>query len=151
VRTPLSKVTTAVLLIVLSGCRVRTTSERLRVESLNRPQTAQNNNNPTNPIDSNNNNDLPSENKGNTNNDSTTVSDNNPPTNNPNNPTGNGNNDDRTDSPPPRVSIPKIIIRIINRQVPESSSSVGLLSFGVLSSVYFYNRKKARQKNKIEK
>jgi hypothetical protein len=142
---------TAVLLIVLSGCRVRTTSERLRVENLNRPQTTQNNNNPNSP---NNSIDRLIENKSNTNNpnnDSTTVSDNNSPTNNPNNSTGNGNNDDQTDSPPPRVSIPKIIIRIINKQVPESSSSVGLLSFGVLSSVYFYNRKKARQKNKIEK
>jgi hypothetical protein len=138
---PLSKITIAFLLIILSGCRVRTTGERLRVESLNRPQTTQNNN----LNNQNNNTDRPVENGSNTNNsndNSTAVSDNDRPTNNTNNRTENRNNDDRTDSSPPRISIPKIIIRIINRQVPESSSTVGLLSFGVLSSIYFYNKKR---------
>jgi hypothetical protein len=144
VKTTLSKITIAVLIVILSGCRVRSTRERLMVENENKttPQT-------TETVDalnnSNNDRGQPNNNGNNNNNknNSTSVSYNNSPVNNSTKPTDNRNNNPQQD---PKISIPEFIIKIFIRKVPETSSTVSLLSFGILSSIYFYKNKVSRRK-----
>ncbi len=144
-KTTLSKITVAILIVILSGCRVRSTRERLMVENDNNttPQT-------TETVDAPNNSSIdrgqPNNNGNNNNNknNSTSVSYNNSPVNNSTKPTDNRNNNPQQD---PKVSIPEFIIKIFIRKVPETSSTVSLLSFGILSSIYFYKKREVQKKN----
>jgi hypothetical protein len=135
------------LITIISGCRVRTTTERLSQQGFNSPpkQTVTTD---TALINNSNNNSQPQNN--NNNNNSNIDSD--PPVDIPvSNPPANSGRDSRSNNPQTdddiRVTIPKLFIKIFARKVPESSSTVGLLSFGILSSIYLYAKKKGREKH----